>query len=86
MKYVHNLGCFAARFMWSYSLVKLTLRTSASGIWIQENMKKKQTTQTRMYTYIYIYIFYLYTYLWKNQTINKCACMHACMDVCMENQ
>ena len=27
--YVHNLGCFAARFMWSYSLGKQTLRTSA---------------------------------------------------------
>ena len=29
VKYVHNLGCFAARFMWSYSLGNLTLRTFA---------------------------------------------------------
>ena len=31
MKYVHNLGCFAARFLWSYSLGNLTLRTSAGS-------------------------------------------------------
>ena len=29
MKYVHNLGCFAARLMWLYSVGNLTLRTSA---------------------------------------------------------
>ena len=29
MNYVHNLGCFAARLMWSYSLGNQTLRTSA---------------------------------------------------------
>ena len=34
VKYVHNLGCFTARFMWSYSLGNITLRTSASWIWM----------------------------------------------------
>ena len=75
MKYVHNLGCFAARCLWSYSLGNLTLRTSAFWIWILENIKKHTTHHD---THMYVYIFCIYTYLWKKtQTINKCACVHA---------
>ena len=53
VKYVHNLGCFAARFMWSYSLGNLTLRTSASGIWFLEKIK---ITHQR-----YVYMLYIHT-------------------------
>ena len=66
MKYVHNLGCFAARLMWLYSVGNLTLRTSACvtlknyKINVCENVKKIKNIKT----------------------INKCVCMHACMYGC----
>ena len=71
MKYVHNLGCFAARCLWSYSLGNLTLRTSAFWIWIPENIKKTHDT------HVCIFFLYLYISLEKTQTINKCARVHA---------
>ena len=56
MKYVHNnLGCFAARFIWSYSLGNITLRTSASWMWILENIKIAHDTHTHMCVYIGMY-------------------------------
>ena len=82
MKYVHNLGGFAAKFMWSYSLGDLTLRTSASGIGIQENMNK-QTTHTCMYTYIYIYYLYIRIFGKIKLSINVHVCMHAFVYVWM---
>ena len=65
MKYVHNLGCFAARLMWLYSVGNLTLRTSACvtlknyiKINVCENVKKIKTI---------------------NKCV--CVCMLVCMDV-----
>ena len=55
-KCVHNLGCFAARFVWSYSLGNLTLRTFASWIWIWN-------THTCLYIYIYTYLYCIYIYI-----------------------
>ena len=62
LKYVHNLGCFAARFMWSYSLGNLTLRTSAAGMWILI------TYDTYTHVCIQILYIYIYIYLWKNKS------------------
>ena len=66
MKYVHNLGCFAARFMWSYSLGNQTLRTSAcvtliksAMLYIKRNVFEQNQTINKC----------------------VCVCMHVCMDV-----
>ena len=83
VKYVHNLGCFAAKFMRSYSLGNLTLRTSASWICFLENIKKTHDTHT--HAHMYVYIFCIYTYLWEKlkPSINVHVCMHAYMYVWM---
>ena len=90
MKYVHNLGCFAARFMWSYSLGNLTLRTPAAGIWNLGNiihMYKYTHTWMNMFMYIvYIHVLeYINTSLQKKIELSKkktcmCGCMYGYMD------
>ena len=64
MKYVHNLGCFAARFMWSYSLGNQTLRTSAYVTLInklrytvyQKNVFQKIQLSIRVCVYTCMYV------------------------------
>ena len=63
MEYVHNLGCFAARFMWSYSLGNLTLRTFASWIWIQKTFIIAHDTQ--MYGSSYLIFDHSLAWRWK---------------------
>ena len=70
MNYVHNLGCFAARFMWSYSLGNQTLRTSACVTLINSAI-----------LYIKINVFEKI-----KLSIDVCACMHVCMDVWMRTE
>ena len=73
LKYVHNLGCFAARFMWSYSLGNLALRTSAAGIWNLGNIIYTHTHEWNMLMYIvYIHILeYINISLQKNTLYRK---------------
>ena len=73
--------CFAARFIWPYSLGNLTLRTSASWIWIQKASKTHDT-------HTHIYICYIYISLEKIKlsiNVHVCVdCVDVCMDVCMD--
>ena len=69
MKYVHNLGCFAARFMWSYSLGNQTLRTSAYVTLI--NKLRYTVYQKNVFQKIQL-------------SIRVCVCIHACMYGCMD--
>ena len=68
MNYVHNLGCFAARFMWSYSLGNQTLRTSACVTLINSAI-----------LYIKINVFEQNQTI--NKCVCVHACMYGCTDV-----
>ena len=75
MKYVHNLGCFAARLLWSYSLGNPTLRTSASWIWIQNTFIR--THDAQMCIYIYQNSVYLHIYISLEKIkLSKKMCMY----------